>query len=288
MGKMFDALQKIEVDRTGGFEEPPVQADPGRAVLDSALVSYFEPSSMVSEQFRRLRNHIMRERAEDPPRTILVTSALAEEGKSFIAANLALTIATEYDSYALLVDCDLRNPSLSRWFGEEKTEGLAEYLLGKKEIPELLIKTPVKKLSLLSGGRAQDNPVELLGSKRMKSLVDDLRTRYEDRYIILDSSPLLATTEPTVLTSIVDGIVIVVRADSTPRDSVEQAIKALDREKIIGVVLNDVSFKTEAMTSRFFGTKYHYYNYQYRKQEREPKSGNLLSRLGLRRSRKSP
>lgn len=279
MGKMFDALKKIENDRFDEIKEAPEQTDPERTVLDSMLVSHFESSSMVSEQFRRLRTHIFRERAEDPPRTILVTSALGSEGKSFVAANLAVTIATEFDSYALLVDCDLRNPSLSRWFGQEKAFGLSDYLLGKKEISDLLIKTEIKKLSIMSGGSSQEYPVELIGSKRMSSLVQDLRDRYEDRYVIFDSSPILATTEPSVLTKMVDGIVLVVRADSTVRDSIEQAMKVLDRKKIIGVVLNDVKFMTEAMHSRFFGTKYNYYYYQYGRNGEEEKKGGFFSRF---------
>lgn len=283
MGKMFDALQKVENDRFDEIEEAPVKTDPDRTVLDSMLVSHFESSSMVSEQFRRLRTHIFRERAENPPRTILVTSALGSEGKSFVAANLAVTIATEYDSYALLVDCDLRNPSLSRWFGQEKAFGLSDYLLGKKEVSELLIKTDIKKLSIMSGGSSQEYPVELIGSKRMNTLVKDLKERYEDRYIIFDSSPILATTEPSVLTKMVDGIVLVVRADSTERDSVEQAMKVLDKNKIIGVVLNDVKFMTQAMHSRFFGTKYNYYYYQYGKPEEEAKKGGFLSKIRLKK-----
>jgi len=279
MGKMLDALKKIENDRFDEVEEAPEKNDPERTVLDSMLVSHFESSSMVSEQFRRLRTHIFRERAEDPPRTILVTSALGSEGKSFVAANLAVTIATEFDSYALLVDCDLRNPSLSRWFGQEKAPGLSDYLLDKKEISELLIKTDMKKLSIMSGGSSQEYPVELLGSKRMSTLINDLKSRYEDRYVIFDSSPILATTEPSVLTKMVDGIVLVVRADSTERDSIEQAMKVLDRKKIIGVVLNDVKFMTEAMQSRFFGTKYNYYYYQYGKNGGEEKKGGFFSKF---------
>ncbi len=283
MGKMFDALEKIEKDRFDVIEEEPVKTDPDKTVLDSMLVAHFESSSTISEQFRRLRTHIFRERAEDPPRTILVTSALGSEGKSFVAANLAITIATEFDSYALLVDCDLRNPSLTRWFGQEKAAGLSDYLLDKKELSELLIKTDIKKLSILSGGSSQENPVELIGSKKMSSLINDLKDRYEDRYIIFDSSPILATTEPSVLTKMVDGIVLVVRADSTGRESVEQAMKVLDKNKIIGVVLNDVKFMTDAMHSRFFGTKYKYYYYQYGKSEEEMKKGGFLSKIGLKK-----
>ena len=146
-------------------------------------------------------------------------------------------------------------------------------------MPNLLVKTPVDKLSLLCGGSAQDNPVELIGSKRMEALVEDIKSRYSDRYIILDSSPVLATTEPNVLHNMVDGIIFVVRAGQTPRESVQQAIKMLKTEKIIGVVLNDMEFKSAALRSRYFGTDGYYYNYGYAKKNPPPGVAEKLMSL---------
>jgi len=170
----------------------------------------------------------------------------------------------------LLVDCDLRNPTLSRWFSLNESKGLSDYLLGLAELPDLLVKTQVDKLSLLCGGSSQDNPVELIGSKKMEALVEELKSRYSDRYIILDSSPVLATTEPNVLDKMVDGILLVVRAGETPRESVQQAIKMLQTEKIIGVVLNDMEFKSSALHSRYFGTNRYYYKYGYSQRNETP------------------
>jgi protein-tyrosine kinase len=265
MGKMFDALQKVERERYQESEKVSRKASPEDIVLDNRLVSFFEPSSMVAEQFRRLRTYVIRPGMEDSPKTILVTSAMAGEGKSMIAINLAITIAVDLNSNALIVDCDLRNPTLSRWFGLREKRGLSNYLLGEAELPELLIKTSVDKLTILSGGTIQDNPVELIGSNKMKSLVADLKARYADRYIILDSSPLLATTEPSVLNEMVDGILLVIKSGDTPRESIQQALKLLDRKKIIGAVLNNTKFKTEAMIRRYFGTNRYYYDYSYSK-----------------------
>lgn len=225
---------------------------------------------MVAEQFRRLRTYIVKPGQQQSPKTILVTSAVAGEGKSLIAINLAVTIAVELNSYALLVDCDLRNPSVSRLFGLSDNPGLSDYLMGKAEIPDLLVKSSVDKLSLLSGGTIQDNPVELIGSNRMKTLVQELRSRYDDRYIILDSSPLLATTEPSVLNELVDGILLVVKVGETPRESVQQAMKLLRKEKILGVVLNRLEFKTQALVRRYFGAHRYYYDYRYSKSHPDP------------------
>ncbi|MGZ6230068.1 MAG: polysaccharide biosynthesis tyrosine autokinase [Syntrophales bacterium] len=270
MGKMFEALHKAEKDRTQEPQEEPVKTAFDDGVLDNKLVSFFQPGSIVAEQFRRLRTYLFRPGLQDPPRTILVTSAFSGEGKSLIAINLAISIAVELHSYALLVDCDLRNPTLSRWFGLQESKGLSDYLLAKNELSELLVKTQIDKLSLLCGGSSQENPVELIGSKKMESLVEELKWRYPDRYIIFDSSPILATTEPSVLDKMVDAIILVVRAGETPRESIQQAIKSLKTEKIIGVVLNDLSFKSTAVHSRYFGTSHYYGDYGYSHSAKPP------------------
>ena len=270
MGKMYDALQKVERERFGEPVEAPVKTTPDDLVLDDKLVSFFAPSSMVSEQFRRLRTHIIKPGLDHSPKTILITSAMAGEGKSLIAINLAITIAVELHSHALLVDCDLRNPSLSRFFGLHGEQGLSDYLTGKADISDLLVKSSVDKLTILAGGKTQENPVELIGSKKMRDFVEDLKSRYDDRYIILDSSPILATTEPSVLGEIVDGILLVVKSGETPRETVQQALKLVKKDKILGVVLNDTEFKTKALIQRYFGTNRYYYDYRYSKEHPEP------------------
>jgi len=159
MGRMFDALQKVEREKNRELEEESPKISAEDSVLDNKLVSFFAPSSLISEQFRRLRSYIIRPGKENSPKTILVTSAMAGEGKSLIAINLAIVIATELHSHALIVDCDLRNPTLSRWFGFSEVKGLSDYLTGEAQLQDLLIKTSVDKLSILPGGSLQDNPV---------------------------------------------------------------------------------------------------------------------------------
>jgi protein-tyrosine kinase len=286
-----------DVPKVNTFDRPKVQREQYREAetvgykpvskdiaLDDRLVSYFDPSSMVAEQFKRLRTYVIRPGMENSPKTILVTSSMQGEGKSMIAINLAITIAVDLNSNALIVDCDLRNPSLSRWFGFREQKGLSNYLLGEAQLSELLVKTSVDKLTILPGGTIRDNPVELIGSKKMKSLVADLKERYDDRYIILDSSPLLATTEPRVLSDMADGILFVIKSAATPRESVQQALKLIDKKTIIGVVLNQVEFKTEALIRRYFGTD-RYSDYRYTGKQSEPKkSRQLPSRTGDRKA----
>ncbi|TSA44595.1 MAG: polysaccharide biosynthesis tyrosine autokinase [Deltaproteobacteria bacterium] len=264
--------QKEQRERYQESERVSYKASTKDVVLDDRLVSFFDPSSMVAEQFKRLRTYVIKPGVENSPKTILVTSAMAGEGKSMIAINLAITIAVDLNSNALIVDCDLRNPSLSRWFGFREQKGLTNYLLGEALLPDLLVKTSVDKLTILPGGTVRENPVELIGSKKMKSLVADLKMRYDDRYIILDSSPLLATTEPRVLSDMADGIIFVIKSADTPRESVQQALKLIDKKRIIGVVLNQVQFKTEALIRRYFGTD-RYNDYRYSARHSKPNSG---------------
>jgi exopolysaccharide/PEP-CTERM locus tyrosine autokinase len=232
-------------------------------ISNPQLVCFFQPNSIATEQFRKLRTHLLRGDGTRSLKTIMVTSATEKEGKSTVAANLATGIAHDLHIHALLVDCDLRNPTIGSWFGIKDGKGLSEYLTGDGEIPDLLRKTEVERLSILPGGAVQDNPTELIGSKKMGALIQELKSRYDDRYVILDSMPLLSTAEPEVLAKWVDGIVIVVRAGVTPRETVQQAIRNLDKEKIIGVVLNDVTFMSSGLYSRYFGSDRYYYKYGY-------------------------
>ncbi len=293
MSKIHKALEKAQREREG--EEPfrrerevvtfiprtkEARMQPARArapeprvrekvVSDQNLVTYYDPDSVASEQFRKLRTQLLGLRTPHPPRTILVTSATAGEGKTFVAANLAAGIAHDFQAYSLLVDCDLRNPSLGNWFGIKNGYGLSDYLVGEREIPELLIRTEVERLKILLGGTLQDNPTELIGSARMEALIRELKERYSDRYIIFDSTPLLATSEPEVLSRLVDGIILVVRAGVTPRETVKQAISSLDKDKILGTVLNDLKFKSSGLTSRYFGSDDSYYGYKYARRRKE-------------------
>ena len=270
MGKMFDALQKVQREKYVGTTDEVQKSIPDDLVLNDKVVSFFAPSSMVTEQFRRLRTLIIKPGVVNTPKIIMVASAVSGEGKSLVAVNLASIIAAELHSHALLVDCDLRNPSLTRWFGLEEKKGLSDYLTGEVEFQDLLIKTSIDKLSILSGGSIQENPVELVGSNKMKTLFQDLKSRYEDRYIIIDSSPILATTEPSVLNEIVDGIILVIKSGDTPRETIQQAVRLLNKKKILGVVLNNMQFKTKALFQRYFGTDHQYYDYRYSKTHPEP------------------
>jgi protein-tyrosine kinase len=281
MSNIYKALEKAEREREEGLkgedhvipemeeermERHALESKPqkGEGISsDPKLVSFLQSGSLAAEQFRKLRTYLLRFKIHGAPKTIMVTSATSGEGKTFVAANLAISISHELQTHALLVDCDLRNPNLAQWLGVQNGKGLSDYLAGDGNPSELFMKTKVEKLNLLSSGTIQDNPTELIGSKRMEALIHELKSRYPDRYIVFDSTPLLTTAEPEVLAKFVDGIIMVVRAGATPRETVKQAIANLDKGKIIGFVLNYLEFKSHGQSSRYFGSDGYYYKYGY-------------------------
>ena len=282
MSKIYKALEKAEREREKEqnlkWGVPPhleAQEEPQREeirikpqiieeiVHPRQLITLTQPNSLVAEQFKKLRTQLLRLKDHDSPRTLMVTSAMNGEGKTFISSNLAAEIAINLQTHALLVDGDLRNPSLSDWFDLPNGKGLSDYLGGDGEIHEYMFKTGLEKLSLVPAGSPKDNPIELIGSRRMENLIRELRSMQTNRFIIFDSTPALATTEPEILGKLVDGIIFVVRAGVTPRETIQQAIRSLEKEKIIGVVLNDLNFKSTALHNRYFGSDGYYHHYHY-------------------------
>lgn len=222
---------------------PSRPSKPGTDRIHPDLVSLLRPKGPETELFRVLRTRILfPQNGKRPPRTILVTSALAEEGKSFMAANLAVTIAQNVDEHVLLVDCDLRKPSICTRFGYGGVKGLSDYLANGIELAPLLLKTGVHKLSLLPAGTPPPNPSELISSARMAALLEELKARYEDRYIILDSPPPTMAAETLAIAQWVDGILVVVKY-GTPLDLVEELLAHLDREKLVGAVINKFNLR---------------------------------------------
>ena len=254
-----ETLNALKLDTTatrGPVEESPLPQ--GR--LDPRLASYLEPGSPAVESFKMLRAKILTRNSNSRPRTIMVTSPQPMDGKSMVSTNLAINIAQGINEYVLLVDCDLRRPSLDKIFGLNAHEGISEYLEKGTSVGPYFVKTPIAKLSLLPAGKPPPNPSELLSSEKTRRLVEELRGRYEDRYIIFDATPAQFAAETTFLASMVDGVLLVVRSGKTARDSVLEAIENIGRNKIVGVVFN-------ASNDRHKDYYRHYYRY-YRKGQR--------------------
>lgn len=213
--------------------------------LDKNLVVLLQPESFEAEQFKMLRTNILFPASGKAPRTIMITSSTPHEGKSFMAANLAISIAQNIDEHVLLIDCDIRRPVQHALFGFGDTPGLSDYLSGDMPLSSLFVKTQVDKLTILPGGKSSHNPAELLSSRQMADLLEEVKNRYPDRYIILDSSPPLLTSETSAVAKLVDGIVAVVRCGRTSKAVFLELIDSLDKEKILGIVMNHVDIRSK-------------------------------------------
>jgi exopolysaccharide/PEP-CTERM locus tyrosine autokinase len=241
----------------------------GSSTSNPFLVTFVEPESVVAEQFRKLKAKIHRLNASKSLKTIMITSAMDGEGKSFTAANLGVSLAREIHNRVLMIDCDLRNPTLTEYFGLENRRGLSDYIQGGGGLQDLVKETRIERLRILPAGMAENAPADLIASNKMKALLNELKSQPETEFVVIDSPPLLATTEPEVLATLVDGVIFVVRAGVTPRETVEQAMASLEKGKILGAVLNDLVFKTAGLRSSYFGMNGYYYKHGYGHGSRE-------------------
>ena len=197
-----------------------------------------KPKSIVSESYRTLRTNIQYSSFDKEIKTIVITSADPSEGKSTVAGNLALSFA-QNEKRVILVDCDLRKPSVHKNFKLSNLSGLSEVLIGKEKL-DGAIENYNKNLDILTSGKVPPNPSEMLGSKAMSELLEVLKNRYD--VIILDSTPLQAVTDAQILSTKVDGTILVVRAEKTKVDATVEAKNLLDKvgANIIGTVLHAV------------------------------------------------
>ena len=235
-----DIPEKPQAKETGA-ERPPAfvpRVSSADKMLHKNLVSLMDPQSYEAEQFKILRNNILFPLAGQAPRSILVTSSLQGEGKSFVSANLAVSIAMNVNKHVLLIDCDLRKPDLHRIFGFGDVPGLSDYLAEHRSLGSLLQRTEVERLSLLPGGPLAANPSELMSSERMTGMLEEVKHRYNDRLIVIDSPPPVMAAETSYLARQVDGILLVVQYGKTPREAVEDLMDTVGSEKILGTVIN--------------------------------------------------
>lgn len=195
-----------------------------------------QPKSVEAESYRILRTNIMYSSFDKKIKRILVTSSEPGEGKSTTSGNLALAFAQD-EKKVILIDCDLRKPSLHKKFRISNNRGLSDVIIDRDKLNKCIQKR-TEYLDILTAGKIPPNPSEMLGSKAMSSLLDELSNVYD--VIILDSPPVLAVTDAQILSTKVDGTVLVVRAEKTKKDTVLAAKGVLDKvnANILGTVLN--------------------------------------------------
>jgi protein-tyrosine kinase len=231
-------------------------------LIDENMVTLLKPQSFEAEQFKILRTNLLFPSTGKSPRTIMVTSSMPDEGKSLVSANLAISIAQSIQEHVLLIDCDIRRPRIHTQFGFGDVPGLSEHLSRGIPIASLILKTIIDKLSILPGGKPPFNPSELVSSQRMSKLLQEVKYRYSDRFIVIDSPPPKLTAETSALSRQVDGVLLVIEYGRTSREMVSDLIDIIGKDKVIGIVLN----KLDIRFASYYGLgKYRTYSKYYQK-----------------------
>ena len=223
-----------EIQRLSGRARP---SSTGKQ-LDPHLITHSYPFSSVAESYRQLRTNLQFAKAGNSFKTLLMTSPTPSEGKSTTISNLAIAFA-QTGKKVLLVDADLRRPAIDTTFKLKKGEGLSELLTGKAKTAAVVRKTDIENLSIITSGAIPASPAEILGSDRMREFIEEVKKDYD--IILFDSSPVLAVTDPSVLSTQTEGSIIVVSAGKTRVQELEQTTELLEGVggKVIGVVINN-------------------------------------------------
>ena len=265
MGKFYDALSRAEKEQaarkkpTAGPGKRPIgpyvhrERYVGRVPVDNLIA---RPDTLFAEQFRKIQGTVIYRNMSNPLRSILVTSCLPGEGKTKVALNLAGALARGLDDYAILIDADLRKKDLTLTLGLEHAFGLSDVLVQRATFEDALVRTEIEGLTILPAGADPPNPAELIASNRMKGLIQQLKTRYDDSFIIIDSTPIVATSEANALIQMTDGVIFVIMADKTRRDVVKRELSTINPDKILGVVLNCAEFETSDYYHKYYNSYY--------------------------------
>jgi len=225
-----------------------------KAYKEPVLFVTDDPKSVISETFRVLRTNLQFSSIDKPLKKVLFTSSMPNEGKSTVISNLAVTIA-QNNSKVLLIDADLRRPTLHKLFFLENYKGMSNLLAENLPLESVIISTNIKNLDIITSGPTPPNPTEVLSSTKMKNFIENVSTLYD--MVLIDSPPVNSVADASILSAYVDGVILVVEAGVTDRDALMLAKRQLDKvnAKIFGVVLNKVKEK--------HSPHYYYYYYYY-------------------------
>jgi len=214
-------------------------------LMRGGLLAPIDQAVSVADEFRRIKRPLIANATRTGPdasahqNVIMIASGLPGAGKTFCSVNLAVSISLERELNVLLVDADVAKPHISRAFGLRDAPGLIDLLVEEAgDVADLLVRTDLNDIQILPAGRSHPQATELLASERMSAVVRELATRYADRIVLLDSPPLLITSEAQALAGQVGQIALVVEAGRSSKQSLEQTIETLNSDKAINVVLN--------------------------------------------------
>lgn len=218
------------------------------------LISAVSPKSPITEAYRTLRTNIQFASIDRELKSIMVTSTGPGEGKSTTIANLAVVLA-QSDKKTLLIDADLRKPTVHHTFELQNRNGLTTYLAGKDGLEQTIQKTEIANLDIMTSGPIPPNPAELLNSKAMTKFIEEVSLKYDQ--VLFDTPPVIAVTDAQILASKVDGVMLVVNSGVTNKDIALKAKQQLENVKanILGVVLNNKQMKGDGYYYYYYGNK---------------------------------
>lgn len=248
-----------EISRRWGV--PVIGVITNFAASQEPLITMSKPRMPVSEAFRSLRTNLQFSGIEAPLKTLLVTSASPSDGKSSVAANLA-TVVAQSDKDVVIVDCDMRRPTMHKLFKLSNRLGLSDYFIRTPDkMTGVVKKTAVNNLNLITSGSLPPNPSELLASNKMQDVIKLLAKHFD--MVILDSPPLLAVTDALILAKSVDGVILVIDPKKTKRGAIQQAVEQLQRldARLLGIVLNNI----KVQRSSYYYNREYYYSKHYGK-----------------------
>jgi capsular exopolysaccharide synthesis family protein len=222
------------------------------AVFSDELEVIRNPSSFISEQFKTLKVRI-RQDHPNPPRVLTISSPEQQDGKSLVSANFAVALAMEEGRRTVIVDCDLRSPSLDKYLGVTLEPGLIQHLSNGRFLPHCCMRRVGNLYFMTSGGISQ-SPTEMLSVRKMKELVESLRKDFDT--VILDAPPYSPIADAQIISGLSDGVIMVIRSGKTSKSNIEHAFKVIDKKKLLGVVFNDVE-------PTLLHSYYHRYQYAY-------------------------
>jgi protein-tyrosine kinase len=270
MSRIEQSIEKANLlrEKTGSQMRAPEQRQPESPFLKQLPVEEVEITNPllsaannysvpIAEEYRKFKSIILQLTKKDGfKNSLMITSSIGSEGKSLTALNLAISLAQEYDHTVLLVDADLRNPSICQYLGLEPKAGLVNCLMDNLDFREALVNPGLGSLSILPAGKRVLNPVELFSSQRMKDVLADIKHCFADGFIVFDTPPVLPFADPRILGSMVDGVIFVVKEAGASEHNIAEALAIMSDTNVLGLVYN------KATTASLDGG-YHYYYYDY-------------------------
>jgi capsular exopolysaccharide synthesis family protein len=265
-GAVHDAGSMAARTKFALDELTPVVTNP---VLNEKLIVARQECSFVSEQFKNLKVRLTEANSKTPLKVFTVSSADARDGKSLVSAALAFSFAMDPGRRVIIVDCDLRRPGLEEYLGVTSEPGLLQYLASAGQKPYCYIRR-IANLYFMTTGGVAPNAIEILSMHKMKQLIASLQTEFDT--VILDAPPYSPIADARVVTGLSDGLIMVVRRGKTSYSSADRAFKAVDRNKLLGVVFNDVK-------PMLFHTYHDFDYYRYGKNQLNPPSEGAIPRI---------